>query len=715
MTKFYLLLDESGDFIKDLNGKEVPSIVGGLLFSPDKGLSLKGISDIFIKSCTKHSLDSEHFHSTELPKDTFSNFAIDLLTDLKANGASYVIFENVERVKIVDASTTYINILSEGLIQLFQTLSTTEESVEIEIIAALRMKPISGVDGKTYLREIPIDDYQVRLEEKLAIGLARRNLASSIHNWKWTFSIGSARRDNHLKVADTICHSYFRKDRKFTSEQQAVLLDLFGHDYLFTLFDHESSISIKRLLSNGMVGMAVFEWVVADRFSSRKDHSQFHENEFLDLILTRLQQLPHHARKAEFQVFLTTLQNLNHVERDFTKAKETLEKVTTSLIPKMKERGITAHLFYLDAYLSLFTTATHQGHIRLAEEQIENIREVLPELGKKWENIDYVIDFMLREAVHDLNKYDFDRVIENMAKVEEFITQMISILPIAGEIPYFQQDDLYSDLLGKTLGNRLQAHFMRAASSDTPLEDYENAIRDSDSAFQQFKEEHHLHRQYQYRAQIECNRGNVESSFEYLCRSYGLPTTTSFDEFLNFIVKQPKASFLFGLMHYTRLMAATSDVHPYADEMYKALLATNMLKNKYVTSEDNFHPLQIINWKIGCYLAKNESYSAAQPYYQKAISICNADSECLTLRSIGIGISFEQASFLLAGGKKTQKEAKNAMKSALKIYDRFIEESLPSSMEDFFASWKSDLVKLEQCTDEEKSRILYAFSTKIPY
>ncbi|THE12313.1 hypothetical protein E1I69_11465 [Bacillus timonensis] len=715
MTKYYLLLDESGDFIQDIDGKEVPSIVGGLLFSPEKGLTLTKIGEIFERLCNNHGIDSRHFHSTDLPKVLFSRFTLDLLSDLKENGATYVVFENVERINIVNATTTYINILSEGLIQLFQTLSTIEESVEFEIIAARRMEQVNDENGKSYLRRITVEEYQLRLEEKLAIGLARRNLASSIHNWKWSFSLGSARNDDHLKVADTICHAYFRQKKKFTPDQQVMLLHLLEEGHLYTLFDHESSISIKRLLSNGMLGMALFEWVVAERFSNRVDQSRFQENEFLDLILTRLQKLPRHSLKAELQVFLTTLQSLNHVERNFTKAEETLKKVTIALIPNMKERGIAAHSFYLDSYLSLFTTATHQGHIKLAEEQISNIQQVLPELGKKWESYDYVIDFMLREAVHDLNKYDFERVIENMTKLEEFITQMLSILPIAGEIPYFQQDDLYSDLLGKTLGNRLQAYFMKAVNSSTSIEDYEHAIRDSGLALEQFKEEHHAHRQFQYRAQIECNRGNLESSYEYLCRSYSLPSTTSYAEFLRTILEQPKSSFLFGLMHFTRLMAASSEVHQHADDMYKAIISTDVLKHPTMTSEESFHPMQIIHWKIASYLSKSASYSAAQTYYQKAIAICNDDPECLTLRSIGLGIACEQASFLLTGGTRVQKEAKHALKLAIRLYEQFMEEAIPSSMRDYFERWKQEITMLERYTDNEKSRVLYSLSTKIPY
>ncbi|WP_456279013.1 hypothetical protein [Bacillus sp. AK128] len=715
MTKYYLLLDESGDFVKDLDGKEVPSIVGGLLYSNKTGLNLDKISGIFKRSCEKQNLDSVSYHSTDLPKASFSRFTLDLLSELKANGATYVIFENLERVKIVNATTTYINILSEGLIQLFQSLATAEEIIEIEIIAALRMEPVHGIDGKSYLRRIPIEEYQIRLEEKLVVGLARKNLASSIHNWKWSLSLGSARKDNHLKVADTICHAYFRQKQKFSSDQQIELLNLLEQDHVYTLFDHESSISIRRLLSNGMVGMAVFEWIVAERFSSRKDHSHFYEKEFLDLILTKLEQLPHQSLKAELQVFLTTLQNLNHVERNFTKAEETLKKVTSLLIPKMKERGIKAHLFYLDSYLSLFTTATHQGHIRLAEEQIENIQEVLPELGKKWENIDYVIDFMLREAVHDLNKYNFERVIENMTKLEEFITQMLSLLPIAGEISYFQQDDLYSDLLGKTLGNRMQAYFMRASYSESSIEDYENAKRDSELALEQFKEEHHKSRQFQYRAQIESNRGKVEASYKYLCLSYSLPQSTTFDEFLRYILKQPKSSFLFGFMHYTRLMAATDQSQQVAESMYKALISNDVLKHHYFTSVENFHPKQIIYWKIGSYLAKNGSFTASLSYYEQAMAICQADSECLTLRSIGIGIAFEHASYLFLGDAKVLKEAKTSLRLALRLYDQFMEEELPLSMSAFFHKWRSKINQLEQLKDKEKSSVLFSLSTQIPY
>lgn len=710
MGKFGLLLDESGDFLKDSLGKEVPSVVGGVLFSVDK-LDEKQIGEIFVGLCNKHEIDPGKFHSTELRKEVFSSFSIDLLETLKGRGAELIMFENLERMSIVDGATTYLNILSEGLIQLFQTLAAENETLEIEITAALRMAPIE--EGSKYLRQIEPAEYKTRLQEKLTIGLARKNLSHASKDWRWRITLGSARRDNPLKAADAICHTYFRKDRKFTGDQQDTLQELFSPYYLYSVFEHETAVSIKRHLSDGMAGLALFEWAVSDRYTTYAKRNEVYESEFLELILKRLAKLPSYALKAQLLIFSTYIQNLNHVDRNFKHAQETLLKVTNVLIPRMKSGKIHASQFFLETYLSLFTTATHQGYMNLADQQVNRIKEELENSGQSWENVNFIIDFMIREAIHDLNQFDYDQVLHNMDKLEGFLGEVLSILPLAGDINYFEKE-MRSELKGKILGTKLQASFM-AARKDRDF--YLKAREDSNQAIKEFTDSHDLRRQFQYRAQIECDSGNFKESYFWLSRSFSLRGEAPFETLLASIETEPKADFMFGIMHYVRLMAQAtlSKDSSYGDPMFRALIKRGIDKHEFLLSDESFHPKQIINWKIGTYLACSKSFNAAKPYYQKAIMICNSDKNRLTIRSIGLGIAFEYASLLLTGGAKEEKEAKSAVRNAENMYRNWMNEQMPQAMRDYFEAWSAELANIDKLVNEEKSKLLFNLSQKIPY
>src|SRR5690554_3580517 len=101
MSKFELWLDESGDFERDSLGKDSPSLVGGVLV-PQNTLDERKAQRI---------LDGKPIHSTEIRGSEYGEKALPVLQKIVDSGASLVIFENKERLEIVDGDTTYLNIL----------------------------------------------------------------------------------------------------------------------------------------------------------------------------------------------------------------------------------------------------------------------------------------------------------------------------------------------------------------------------------------------------------------------------------------------------------------------------------------------------------------------------------------------------------------------------------------------------------------------------
>ena len=223
MKQIYLYLDESGDFESDGSLKDNPSIVGGIL-AYDREIN---------KECAAKICGNKEIHCCKLPKNEFTSTAMPILRELKTIGCDLVIFENKERLEVVDGDTTYLNIISEGVIQLLQLLTSRFGEIKLNVVVAVRV----AVKRDDYKNGFIIDktEYIKRLEEKIIIGISRKSI-SSIRKENWEIDLKSAKKDYRLMLADVVCHTWFRKNRKFTLDQQNELVDLFNTDMIFSVF-----------------------------------------------------------------------------------------------------------------------------------------------------------------------------------------------------------------------------------------------------------------------------------------------------------------------------------------------------------------------------------------------------------------------------------------------------------------------------------------------
>lgn len=696
MALYELWLDESGSFDKDDIKNESPSLVGGILIT-------KGILDEY---GVKRILKQEYVHSVEMKGEEYGDYAIDVLNNSIEKGADFVIFENEERINILNGDTTYLNIISEGIIQLLQYLSLKEEHVELDILIAVRKVVDSSMDASRHV--IQSQEYIDRLKEKIIIGMARRSL-KSIGNSKWNVKFASARVDARLMLADVVCHSWFRRNsRKFNEENRKVLLKLYKPQYYFTAFERATSAYVNRLLSEGNIGDAIFElYTVNDE--KLKEH-------FLDTILTRLSISDEITRKVQLMNLVNKIQVLIILDRNLEKSREILEDIQYEFIEQIKAKEINANYFVFDIYLLLLTVAEHQGDTLTENRQINLCSSIISNMTKRWESLDYFYLLKIRQAVHQNNIYDYLGCIENMNSIEKLIDETMGLYSLTEEFSTLC-NEIVSDIKGKVLGTRLQS---RAFLIRIDKGQIELARKDSDRAIEQFEFEMDKSRQYQYRCQIECEAREFIESIKWLYKSVGLTLNESnnFDELAEKIKSLNKISAVFTTMHYLRILseASISGEISLAEMLYSSWNKAKLEELKIIKEFTYEHPYQIIYWKIGTYLLIKGSVKSGLGKYKIAINICNKNPKFLTLRSIGLGIQAELAALLCKLGDKYSKEYKEAYNNLIKDYNNFIASELPESMKIYFMCWREDLENVKNTkSNEQRYEILLKLSRSIAY
>ncbi len=122
----------------------------------------------------------------------------------------------------------------------------------------------------------------------------------------------------------------------------------------------------------------------------------------------------------------------------------------SEVILLMEEIRLKNYIFYFDVHLMLLTNATHQGDIALSEKQMYKNRKYLGYLIGRWESLDLVLDFFVREAIHLMNTYNFSTVIERMNQLEKFLESTIDLFPLVLQDELLiETQKMHSDILGK--------------------------------------------------------------------------------------------------------------------------------------------------------------------------------------------------------------------------------------------------------------------------
>ena len=123
MKEYTLYLDESGNF--EETGK-YPSVVAGYLMDGNAFTENKA-KEIFVVTKNKNTLfekiNIDTFHGMEDYSKEMTEFCVSVLEEMAINqNLHFVCFRNRKNLKIVNSDITYLNVVTDGIIQLLQSL-----------------------------------------------------------------------------------------------------------------------------------------------------------------------------------------------------------------------------------------------------------------------------------------------------------------------------------------------------------------------------------------------------------------------------------------------------------------------------------------------------------------------------------------------------------------------------------------------------------------
>ena len=577
------------------------------------------------------------------------------------NSNRFVVFSNQERIMIIDNNLTYLNIISEGILQLLKNLKAQFGDVFLRVIIANRVDTTTGLEpGKSIVQQ---SEYEKRLKEKLLIA----SLNNSIKESEWALQTSSARKDKRLMLADIICNTFYTrgKKKKFSSEERAYIDSIYTDKEKTLIFTVFESVLEKQFRTN-LIENRIGEAVASICLSTNRETL---ESCFL-LLDSRLSNCGVHEIDFQYKFIEAYIGYYVNVARDFELCNIYLNNLLDYYIPLLKKYYPEhyAERLVLDIKFYLLTVNTHTGNVSEAKRIENECGGLISNLPTSLDTINYKIKFENRRIINLINSFDYD---EALARVNELIRkcgEIKELLSLISDVKPYHYDEY-----AKALGTRLQLKRLMLRK-DRSL--YSSAKKDSDEAILEFTNQSDRQRQFIYRTLLEIEEGNYDDALHYLKLTAGLEDTAAIRELWE--VLEPGS--VFAICAFVKLMADSEKWEP-ANEMYSVFSTSSFLQN--LEKEANpAYPAHVIIWKSAYYYAKNHLMNAALKHYKKAVDICFYTND-LTLNIIGIGIGFEMMAMMLSNGGG---QINNYKKQLRKKWNAIVSDGYKSTLLNVFGT-----------------------------
>ncbi len=433
--KFELYLDESGNFEDDdLNMGKTPSFVGGVL-CPAHVMSVKNIN----------SMIDGPIHAMECyDKEKFFG----IIERLLKLGGRIILFENPERVHILDGDTTYLNIITEGLTKLLRDLHTEfpEANLEINILIATRQNSEEREKGN--LIRIMEDEYKKRFEEKMFVSLGR----NKIDHVEFSFSFANAKKEKRLMFADVICNTWLTRKGiyKFNAEDRVRITALYANSSRYEVYEDPDAGYLRRLISESRIGEAIAQLCT---------HKNLKQNvlDVREILMDRIVKEYPKDREIYFSYMSLKIGQLNR-RRDYLTGIQFAERYKELILAPLletEEVKNTADYWQFDTDFYLLTMYDHIGNADKCAEYADFCNKHIGVVSHSWEHIDYYFNFRIRELNQMIGRFDFENV---LMKSQPLIDALQSAKELFSMISPEGSDIQRSELLGKVYGVRLEAY-----------------------------------------------------------------------------------------------------------------------------------------------------------------------------------------------------------------------------------------------------------------
>ncbi len=680
MKEFELYLDESGSF-QD-NSADNPSLVGGILYN-------KSSIDQIIKKLPGNIHASENYDKAYLQ----------ILQEIKSLGGKFVIFENKERLLIINGDITYLNIISEGIVKVLLELAEihNNEAISINIIIASRLKVSSSSqkNNADLVETIPESDYKTRLEEKLFLSLGK----SKIKNIQYFISLASARKSKHLMLADIICNTYYTRTakKKFTDVERLQIENLYADALIYPVFDSAIAGYLRKLFIEKRYGEMLCQICTLPKLSGVASLRK--------KLLNIISALPYRERNVVLSSVSAQISQYNYTRHFPEGITFSLNYIKHILIPlrelvsspsdetsKNKDLLNAIDFWTFDTDFFLLTMYDHMGNLAKCNEYIKRCKENIHSINNSWEHIDYYFKYKLREMNCLLGQFDFETVIENDEKLITVFKNAKELFDLVGA---YDETGVTppSELLGKAYGIKLEA-YINLLPIHPELE--EQAITASDCALAEFTEQSDLRRQWQYRSQLMILLDNIDEAKNCLLKSVGISSDESnpFSVFVDTTCNKANNIDSFSLMHYTNLLQASiKKKSSLISNMATALLDSALFNQIVQEHKYEGHPWQLIFWNIGKYYRDTGYKEKYQLWYKKAMEIVSQDPTQATMFSFALNMSADNLLYCMKHLPKQVHAAENEYKQ---LNAKFHKNEIPDSMRKRFPVYAPDEISETQ-------------------
>lgn len=620
---YTLVLDESGQFI-EREGSTLPAIVAGYLVK-DVDVSPLWANDLFVSAknmdCRKFSsIEVNMFHAMEDTTDIKRSYIVSLLETMAKKGIQFIVFQNEKGLNIHKPELTYLNVFTEGVVSLIRELLLKNQDVKIHLkVLFAGRTDISKLKENGVEKYIDSEEYLDRLEEKVAYNFSKISQEEK-KRFSYTLVMGNARRNKEIMLADAICFA-FRGGLNYFADDLRLRIDKL-EKLVFKVNKYEKWELVTDYLISGRIADAVYAWYTDyDDKDLMKYEKLFEEN-----IVKALHNIGPRGCELQYNILSFMIGALID-DRKYALADKFLSNLTKDFFKLLKDNEFVSYRFFFDIRFWELTIATHEGATIRSQDIINECRRILKKCTIATENLDYFINYKIREVEHWKNVFAFEIAIDELNKLEKIQNEIVTVLANLNEEEH-GGINIHSDTLAKIWGSRTLA---RAYYIKNEPSIYDIAKKDSDNAINQFNSFVDKARQFQVRSYLESESGHYALAYKALMSAFDIKITDvkwSPDKLVAKIWnidKETGRKDIFGLMHYTNLMAKAkgsvikADIE-LADDMYNALQDEKYGLLKDIKNLGTQYPLFIVQWHIATYLALNgdDCRNKAAGFYEAA-------------------------------------------------------------------------------------------------
>ncbi|MDR7074723.1 hypothetical protein [Fictibacillus barbaricus] len=674
MRKVEIWLDESGNF-NDENNNRVPSLVGGVV--------LKGRP--FTEICAREILGTtKPLHAAELYEkdlETLVNTAIDKMNSL---GIIPIVFENRERVSIIDPQTTYLSVFAEGIMQLISDLNLDEDNLIFDLYIARRMYKKDMI-----LTRMKDEEYISRLMERISLLKIKNPNLNKFNNYKINIQIGSAREDRRLMVADLVCHAWYSKRYKLSQKSQDKLERIL-EGKVYTILEPGGIASIKQKIKLKALGEGLFEWI-GHYHELKQSNNGTKENtskllSLKDSLNSKLEKLNRSEKNMQLNILANYIKALVNYNKQFDLAIPYLKIFFEEIVPSLNDKNVDTLRIEAEAHFSLLTTAANLGNVSLVNKEINELELLIRNLSKRWENLDFISEYYIRKGAYLYSVHDYKNSIILMDKLEEMVSGIAEISSsILTDEFKTGGGTINSILLGKVYGVRSQA-YLRLSMEDVNY--LTKAEQDCYKALKQFDAESDKTRQFQTLAQINSRKKMYLLAEKYIAESIQLPKQASSEAIVKKILLLPLQQQSFIWMHYLAILAESmiNGEVIFASERFELIkksIDIHMFDN-------NTYPNNIIlfNYAI-CQIYIGE-YNQGISNFEKAIKISFNNIENVLMINLGLSTIAKFLIVLNKNNKLTDKTLNSYIKVVTTILKRIDNnDEFPEGIKNRLSMWDS--------------------------